>query len=89
MVRVVRTTPRARLRVLPRYVDECRRTTEPVSLTNHVQQRAAAKNKPGGKLSTSLAAQKKQTQNQTLNAGSEQERMARTADANAETRNWN
>ncbi|KAK5958837.1 hypothetical protein OHC33_000681 [Knufia fluminis] len=53
------------------------------------EERAAAKNKAGGKLSANLAAQKKQTQNQTLNAGSEQERLGRTADANAETRNWN
>ena len=53
------------------------------------QERAAAANKAGGKLSTSLAAQKKQTQNQTLNAGSEQERLLRSADANTETRNWN
>lgn len=48
-----------------------------------------AANKPGGKLATNLSAQKRQTQNQTLNVGSEQERMARTADANTETRNWN
>lgn len=54
-----------------------------------MQERANAANKSGGKLSSNLAAQKKQTQNQTLNAGSEQERLRRTADANAETRNWN
>ncbi|KAJ9664212.1 hypothetical protein H2198_000430 [Neophaeococcomyces mojaviensis] len=53
------------------------------------EERANQANRSGGKLATNLAAQKKQTQNQVLNAGSEQERQARTADANTETRNWN
>lgn len=54
-----------------------------------VQERAAKANKTGGKLSSQLAAQKKQTQNQTLNAGSEQTRLARDADAATEARNYN
>ncbi|KAK5091060.1 hypothetical protein LTR05_001240 [Lithohypha guttulata] len=53
------------------------------------EERATAANKPGGKLSGQLAAQKKQTQTQTLNTGSEQERLARAADANTQARNWN
>lgn len=53
------------------------------------QQRAAGTNKPGGKLATNLANQKKQTQNQLLNEASETERRARDADENAQARNWN
>lgn len=53
------------------------------------EQRAAAGSRSGGKLSTQLAAQKKQTQNQALNAASQQERQTRTADANTEVRNYN
>ncbi|ETN36440.1 uncharacterized protein HMPREF1541_08718 [Cyphellophora europaea CBS 101466] len=51
--------------------------------------RAAAANKPGGKLSSQLSAQRKQTQNQLLNAGSEQERRARDADQSARTQAYN
>ncbi|KPI37925.1 uncharacterized protein AB675_3204 [Cyphellophora attinorum] len=51
--------------------------------------RAAAASKPGGKLSSQLSAQKKQTQNQLLNAGSEQERRARDADSAAQTQAYN
>lgn len=54
-----------------------------------VQERANAANKGGGKLQSQLSAQKKQTQNQTLNAGSQQERLSRAADENAQTRSWN
>ncbi|KIV88458.1 hypothetical protein B0A52_02386 [Exophiala mesophila] len=53
------------------------------------EQRAAGANKSGGKLATNLANQKKQTQNQLLNAGSEAERRARDADENAQARTWN
>ncbi|KAJ9607947.1 hypothetical protein H2200_008026 [Cladophialophora chaetospira] len=53
------------------------------------EERAAQSNKPGGKLATQLSAQKKQTQNQLLNAGSEAERRARDADEAAENRSWN
>jgi len=65
---------------------------DPVNSANKhcsLQQRAMNSNKPGGKLATQLQNQKKQTQNQVLNAGSEAERRARDADANAEARNWN
>ncbi|KEF56056.1 uncharacterized protein A1O9_07637, partial [Exophiala aquamarina CBS 119918] len=44
------------------------------------EQRAMNSNKPGGKLATQLQSQKKQTQNQLLNSGSEAERRARDAD---------
>ncbi|KIW85936.1 hypothetical protein AYO21_08578 [Fonsecaea monophora] len=53
------------------------------------EERAARASKTGGKLSTQLSAQKKQTQNQLLNSGSEAERRARDADQGAEARNWN
>ncbi|OQV01352.1 hypothetical protein CLAIMM_06729 [Cladophialophora immunda] len=53
------------------------------------EERAARASKPGGKLSSQLSAQKKQTQNQLLNSGSEAERRARDADQGAEARNWN
>ncbi|EXJ71629.1 uncharacterized protein A1O5_05437 [Cladophialophora psammophila CBS 110553] len=53
------------------------------------EERAAKANKPGGKLSSQLSAQKKQTQNQLLSSGSESERRARDADQSAEARNWN
>jgi len=53
------------------------------------EERAARANKSGGKLSAQLTSQKKQTQNQLLNAGSEAERRARDADEGAQARNWN
>jgi hypothetical protein len=43
----------------------------------------------GGKLSTNLAAQKKQTRSELLAAGSKEEQQARAADAVAEARNYN
>ncbi|EXJ85080.1 hypothetical protein A1O3_05755 [Capronia epimyces CBS 606.96] len=53
------------------------------------EERAARANRTGGKLSSQLSSQKKQTQNQLLNSGSEAERRARDADQSAEARNWN
>ncbi|EXJ85963.1 hypothetical protein A1O1_06332 [Capronia coronata CBS 617.96] len=53
------------------------------------EERAAKANRAGGKLSAQLSSQKKQTQNQLLNSGSEAERRARDADQSAEARNWN
>ncbi|KAI1616719.1 hypothetical protein EDD37DRAFT_66324 [Exophiala viscosa] len=53
------------------------------------EERAAKANKSGGKLSAQLSEQKKQTQNQLLNSGSEAERRARDADQGAQARNWN
>ncbi len=53
------------------------------------QERAAKANKSGGKLANQLSAQKKQTQNQLLNAGSEAERRGRDADEAAQNRSWN
>ena len=53
------------------------------------QERAAKANKSGGKLANQLSAQKKQTQNQLLNSGSDAERRARDADQNTQARNWN
>ncbi|OCT51884.1 hypothetical protein CLCR_09206 [Cladophialophora carrionii] len=53
------------------------------------EERAAKANKPGGKLASQLSAQKKQTQNQLLNSGSEAERRARDADEAAQNRSWN
>ncbi|KAL6251149.1 hypothetical protein RBB50_001357 [Rhinocladiella similis] len=53
------------------------------------EERATKSNKPGGKLSAQLSSQKKQTQNQLLNAGSDAERRARDADEGAQARNWN
>lgn len=53
------------------------------------QARAAAANKSGGKLSSQLSAQKKQTQSQLLNAGSEQERRTRDVDQAAQTQAYN
>lgn len=57
--------------------------------TASLQARAASSSKPGGKLSSQLSAQKKQTQNQLLNAGSEQERRARDADSAAQAQAYN
>lgn len=54
-----------------------------------LQARAAGANKPGGKLANDLAKQKKQTQNQTLVAGSEQERRARDVDQTAQAQQYN
>ena len=54
-----------------------------------LQERAARSSKGTGKLSTQLEAQKKQTRNELLNAGSEQERRLRDADAAAEARSYN
>ena len=53
------------------------------------QERATKANKSGGKLANQLSAQKKQTQNQLLNSGSEAERRARDADEAAQNRSWN
>ncbi|KAL2400074.1 hypothetical protein ABEF93_005062 [Exophiala dermatitidis] len=53
------------------------------------EERAAKANKTSGKLSAQLSSQKKQTQNQLLNSGSQTERRTRDADQTAEARNWN
>jgi len=53
------------------------------------EERNARAGKSGGKLSAQLSSQKKQTQNQLLNSGSEAERRARDADQGAQVRNWN
>ncbi|KAI9670577.1 MAG: hypothetical protein M1831_005797 [Alyxoria varia] len=53
------------------------------------QGRANKANQSRGKLGDNLAAQKKQTQNQLLAASSREERGARDADANAESRAYN
>ncbi|KAM0564155.1 hypothetical protein ACHAPJ_000364 [Fusarium lateritium] len=50
--------------------------------------RAKAYAKPGGKLQTQLAAQKKQTRSDTLKDASQEQLRAREADQAAETRNW-
>ncbi|RTE78686.1 hypothetical protein BHE90_006841 [Fusarium euwallaceae] len=50
--------------------------------------RAKAFAKPGGKLQTQLAAQKKQTRNDTLKDASQEQLRARDADEAAEARNW-
>lgn len=53
------------------------------------QKRAdAAQTSSKGKLGTQLAAQKAQTQSQTLNEASRSERAARDADTAAEARRW-
>ncbi|KAI9171559.1 hypothetical protein HJFPF1_01045 [Paramyrothecium foliicola] len=51
--------------------------------------RAKSSSKPGGKLQAQLAAQKKQTRNDTLQDASQQELRARDAADAAEARNWN
>lgn len=45
-------------------------------------------NKPGGKLQSQLANQKKQTRNDTLKDASYQEIRSRDADDAAKSRNW-
>ncbi|KAM0437757.1 hypothetical protein ACHAPT_002122 [Fusarium lateritium] len=50
--------------------------------------RAKAFAKPGGKLQTQLAAQKKQTRVDTLKDASQEQLRARDADQAAEARNW-
>ncbi|EGU87310.1 hypothetical protein FOQG_07295 [Fusarium oxysporum f. sp. raphani 54005] len=50
--------------------------------------RAKASSKPGGKLQTQLAAQKKQTRSETLKDASQEQLRAREADQAAEARNW-
>ncbi|KIL95203.1 hypothetical protein FAVG1_02135 [Fusarium avenaceum] len=50
--------------------------------------RAKAASKPGGKLQTQLAAQKKQTRSETLKDASQEQLRARETDQAAETRNW-
>ncbi|KAJ4314311.1 hypothetical protein N0V84_008955 [Fusarium piperis] len=50
--------------------------------------RAKAFAKPGGKLQTQLAAQKKQTRSGTLKDASQEQLRARDADEAAEARNW-
>lgn len=53
-----------------------------------VQARAKATNKPGGKLQTQLAAQRKQNRSDTLREASSQEVRAREADEVAKNRHW-
>lgn len=60
----------------------------PANETPKIQARAKASNKPGGKLQSQLAAQKKQTRTDTLKEASNQERMTREAEDAAKTRNW-
>lgn len=55
---------------------------------DHVQERANKAAGKGGKLSSQLAAQKKQTRSQTLDGISKQNQRARDADEAAEARNW-
>ncbi|EKJ71222.1 hypothetical protein NXS19_001260 [Fusarium pseudograminearum] len=50
--------------------------------------RAKAASKPGGKLQTQLAAQKKQTRSETLKDASQEQLRAREADQATEARNW-
>ncbi|KAM0345327.1 hypothetical protein ACHAPU_006726 [Fusarium lateritium] len=50
--------------------------------------RAKATSKPGGKLQSQLAAQKKQTRSETLKDASQEQLRARESDQAAETRNW-
>ncbi|KAF5022113.1 hypothetical protein F66182_5859 [Fusarium sp. NRRL 66182] len=50
--------------------------------------RAKAYAKPGGKLQTQLAAQKKQTRSDTLKDASQEQLRAREADQATEARNW-
>ncbi|KAF4462501.1 hypothetical protein FALBO_10692 [Fusarium albosuccineum] len=50
--------------------------------------RAKAYAKPGGKLQTQLAAQKKQTRSDALKDASQEQLRAREADQAAEARNW-
>ena len=53
-----------------------------------VQARAKASSKPGGKLQTQLAAQKKQTRSETLKDASQEQLRAREADQATEARSW-
>jgi hypothetical protein len=55
------------------------------------QERAkvASRGSSGGKLSANLEAQKKQTRNALLAAGSKEEQQVRAADALAEARSYN
>ncbi|KLO87408.1 Uncharacterized protein LW93_10262 [Fusarium fujikuroi] len=61
---------------------------KPRKLQRALQARAKASSKPGGKLQTQLAAQKKQTRSETLNDASQEQLRAREADQAAEARNW-
>jgi ABC-type Na+ efflux pump permease subunit len=64
--------------------------TAPRAITYLIQRRAEALNASSkGKLASQLAAQKAQTQSQTLNSASQVERDTRNADSAAEARQWN